>query len=79
MFTAQLLRNFLPERLGLVGAETRPTSGIWRVAEFPSHQMGIAPDGKTLWVNSKVNSTVYGYSLCDLKLLGGIPVHDHPD
>ena len=37
----------------------------------PSHGMGIAPDGKTLWVNSKINSHVYAYSLPDLKLLGG--------
>ena len=45
----------------------------------PSHGIGIAPDGKTLWVNSKVNSHVYVYSLPDLKLLGGVHVGDHPD
>jgi len=41
--------------------------------------MGIAPDGKTLWVNSKISSTVYAYSPPDVKLLGGVPVGDHPD
>jgi YVTN family beta-propeller protein len=45
----------------------------------PSHGLGIAPDGKTLWVNSKVNSYVYAYSLPDLSLLGGVHVGDHPD
>jgi YVTN family beta-propeller protein len=45
----------------------------------PSHGIGVAPDGKTLWVNSKVNSHVYAYSLPDLKLLGGVHVGDHPD
>ncbi len=45
----------------------------------PSHGIGVAPDGKTLWVNSKMNSYVYAYSLPDLKLLGGVHVGDHPD
>lgn len=45
----------------------------------PSHGIGVAPNGKTLWVCSKVNHTVYAYSLPDLKLLGGVPVGHHPD
>ncbi len=45
----------------------------------PSHGIGAAPDGKTLWVCSKVNHTVYAYSLPDLKLLGGVEVGHHPD
>jgi YVTN family beta-propeller protein len=45
----------------------------------PSHGIGVAPDGKTLWTCSKVNSAVYAYSLPDLKLLGGVHVGDHPD
>lgn len=45
----------------------------------PSHGIGVAPDGRTLWVNSKMNSHVYAYSLPDLKLLGGVHVGDHPD
>jgi YVTN family beta-propeller protein len=45
----------------------------------PSHGIAVAPDGKTLWVCSKVNSAVYAYSLPDVKLLGGVHVGDHPD
>jgi len=45
----------------------------------PSHGIGAAPDGKTLWACSKVNSMVYAYSLPDLKLLGGVHVGSHPD
>jgi YVTN family beta-propeller protein len=45
----------------------------------PSHGIGVAPDGKTLWVCSKVNHAVYAYSLPGLKLLGGVEVGHHPD
>ena len=45
----------------------------------PAHGIGVTPDGKTLWVCSKMNSQVYAYSLPDLKLLGGVEVGDHPD
>jgi YVTN family beta-propeller protein len=45
----------------------------------PSHGIGVAPGGRTLWVCSKINSHVYAYSLPDLKLLGGVHVGDHPD
>ena len=36
----------------------------------PSHGIGIAPDGKTLWVASVLANAVFEYSLPDLKLLG---------
>jgi YVTN family beta-propeller protein len=45
----------------------------------PAHGIGVAPDGRTLWVNSKMNSHVYAYSLPELKLLGGVQVGNHPD
>ena len=45
----------------------------------PSHGIGVTPDGKSLWVCSKMNGFIYGYSLPDLKLLGGVHVGDHPD
>jgi len=45
----------------------------------PSHGIGVTPDGKTLWVCSKVNHAVYAYSLPDLNLLGGVEVGHHPD
>lgn len=35
----------------------------------PSHGLGVAPDGKTLWVTSRPNARVYTYTLPDLKLL----------
>jgi YVTN family beta-propeller protein len=36
----------------------------------PSHGIGVAPDGKSLWVNSTVANAVFEYSLPELKLLG---------
>ena len=36
----------------------------------PSHGIGVAPDGKTLWVNSSLANAVFVYSLPELKLLG---------
>lgn len=35
----------------------------------PSHGIGVAPDGRTLWVTSRPNARVYTYSLPDLTLL----------
>ena len=35
-----------------------------------SHGLGVAPDGKTLWVTSIAANAVFAYSLPDLKLLG---------
>lgn len=45
----------------------------------PSHGIGVTPDGKTLWVNSRPNGKVYVYSLPDLALLGGVDVGKRPD
>jgi YVTN family beta-propeller protein len=45
----------------------------------PSHGIGVAPDGRTLWVNSKMNNHVYAYTLPDLKLLGGVRTGRDPD
>jgi YVTN family beta-propeller protein len=45
----------------------------------PAHGIAVSPDGRTLWVNSKMNSQVYVYSLPDVKLIGGVHVGDHPD
>jgi len=38
----------------------------------PSHGIGVAPDGKTLWVTSIPNNAVYVYSLADLSLSGEV-------
>lgn len=45
----------------------------------PAHGIGVAPDGATLWVCSRMNGHVYAYSLPDLVLLGGVEVGSHPD
>jgi YVTN family beta-propeller protein len=45
----------------------------------PAHGIQIAPDGKTLWSTSKVNSHVYVYSMPDLKYLGAVKVGKVPD
>lgn len=45
----------------------------------PAHGIQIAPDGKTLWSTSKINSHVYAYSMPDLKYLGGVRVGKVPD
>jgi YVTN family beta-propeller protein len=45
----------------------------------PAHGILIAPDGKTLWSTSKINSHVYVYSMPDLKYLGGVRVGKVPD
>lgn len=36
----------------------------------PSHGIGVAPNGKSLWVGSTVANAVFKYSLPDLKLVG---------
>ncbi len=38
------------------------------------HGIGIAPDGRTLWVNSRGANSVFVYSLPELKLLGHVPL-----
>jgi YVTN family beta-propeller protein len=45
----------------------------------PSHGLGVAPDGKTLWVTSRPNARAYAYSLPDLNLLGAVDVGGRPD
>ena len=38
----------------------------------PSHGIGVAPDGKTLWVTSIPANAVFIYSLPDIELLGNV-------
>ena len=45
----------------------------------PSHGVGIAPDKKTLWANSRWGDAVFIYSLPDLKLLGSVNVGRGPN
>ena len=69
----EIARIELPE----VPVEQRVAEGTYNRA--PAHGIGVAPDGKSLWVCSRLNGQVYGYSLPDLQPLGGVPVGDHPD
>jgi YVTN family beta-propeller protein len=41
----------------------------WRLGT-PSHGIGVAPDGKSLWINSVLANAIFEYSLPDLKLVG---------
>jgi YVTN family beta-propeller protein len=41
-----------------------------RRLDSPSHGMGVAPDGRTLWVTSISANAVFAYSLPELKPLG---------
>ncbi len=54
-------------------------------ATAPSHGIGVAPDGKTLWVTSIPNNAVYAYALENLGLIGEValpslklPGHEEP-
>jgi YVTN family beta-propeller protein len=44
-----------------------------------AHGIGVSPDGKAVWTTSTTNSSVYAYSLPDLKLKGGVGVGLIPD
>jgi YVTN family beta-propeller protein len=41
-------------------------------AGIPSHGIGVAPDGKSLWIDSTLANSVFEYSLPDLKLIGHV-------
>ena len=41
-------------------------------AAGPSHGIGVAPDGKTLWVTSIPQNAIFAYSLPDLSLVGHV-------
>jgi len=43
-----------------------------------SHGIGIAPDNKSLWANSRPANAVFAYSLPDLKLLGHVSLPETP-
>jgi YVTN family beta-propeller protein len=38
----------------------------------PSHGLAVAPDGKSVWCASEVTESVWGYTLPDFKLIGGV-------
>jgi len=60
---AEVARIKLPDQPGGFGtAEGR--------VGVPSHGIGVAPDGTSLWVDSTIANAVFKYSLPDLKLMG---------
>jgi len=67
----EVTRIKLPEPRGFGMAEGR--------GETPSHGIGVAPDGKSLWVNSTFANAVFEYSLPDLQLIGSVELPEvHP-
>ena len=59
-----------------IAGETRHTEGLQGA---PMHGFAITPDGKLLLATSKVYSTMYAYSLPDLKPVGHVHVGGHPE
>jgi YVTN family beta-propeller protein len=59
----EVARIQLPDK-GFGAAERRLDS--------PSHGLGVAPDGKTLWVTSISANSVFAYALPDLKPIGQV-------
>jgi YVTN family beta-propeller protein len=52
--------------------------GFGNGCEAISHGIGISPDQKTLWVNSRTANSVFAYSLPEIKLLGHVPLPEQP-
>jgi YVTN family beta-propeller protein len=48
-------------------------------SDAPSHGIGISPDGKTLWVNTRLNNYVYVYSMPNLEYIGGVKTPNNPN
>ena len=44
----------------------------------PGHGLIVTPDGTALWFASRIDSSVYGWSLPDLQFLGGVHVGASP-
>ena len=59
-----------------IPGETKHTEGLQGA---PMHGFAITPDGKLLLATSKVYSTMYAYSLPDLKPAGHVHVGGHPE
>ena len=60
---AEVARIKLPDQPGGFGI-SEGRRGV------PSHGIGVAPDGKSLWVNSTLANAVFEYALPDLQLIG---------
>jgi YVTN family beta-propeller protein len=70
----EVARVMLPNDIPAEKVDKGPFNGS------PSHGIGVAPDGKTLWVTSRPNARVYVYSLPDLTPLPGpVDLGGRPD
>jgi YVTN family beta-propeller protein len=56
-----------------------PGKSTYPMGGNESHGMAVTADGKTLVVNSRLNSSIYFYSIPELKLLGSTEVGKSPD
>jgi YVTN family beta-propeller protein len=63
----------------ITNPELAPGKQPFLVGGNASHGMAVTTDQKTLVVNSGHNSSLYVYSLPDLKVVGGIEVGKAPD
>lgn len=59
-----------------IPGEVKHTEGLQAA---PMHGFAVTPDGKLLLATSKVYSTMYAYSLPDLKPKGTVHVGQHPE
>src|SRR5581483_7266976 len=59
--------------------ELPPGKAPFREGGNESHGMAVTSDGKTLVVNSRLNTAIYFYSLPDLKVIGSTEVGRSPD
>ena len=64
---AEVARIKLPDKPGGFG-------GVEGRDGTPSHGIGVAPDGKSLWIGSTVANALFKYSLPNLTLLGYSPL-----
>jgi YVTN family beta-propeller protein len=69
----EVARVMLPDDIPADRVDKGPFNGS------PSHGLGVAPDGRTLWVTSRPNAKVYVYSLPELTLLGSAELGGRPD
>lgn len=60
-----------------IPVEQRVPDGTYNRA--PAHGIGVAPGQQSIWICSRLNGHVYGYSLPNLELIASVPVGDHPD
>ena len=66
---SEIARVDLPRAMGSFDSDPGRTTA-------PSHGIGVAPDGKTLWVTSIPNNAIFVYALEDLRLLGQVALPD---